>query len=61
VWPKLSSPYGHVAYVAAVHPDGTFEVAEYNRPAAGGAPYTFDVRDEVRAGGAEFIYVPKRL
>jgi surface antigen len=61
VWPKLSPPFGHIAYVVAVHADGTFEVGEYNLPGKGYAPYTFDLRDEVRRGGAEFIYVPKRL
>ena len=30
VWPRLSPPWGHVAFVTAVHPDGTFDVAEYN-------------------------------
>ena len=62
VWPKLSPPDGHVAYVVAVHPDGSFKVAEYNFGAKEGyAPFTFDLRDGVRPGGAEFIYVPKRL
>jgi surface antigen len=61
VWPKLSPPYGHIAYVVAVHADGTFEVGEYNLAAKGYAPYTFDLRDAVRPDGAEFIYVPKRL
>lgn len=61
VWPKLSPPFGHVAYVVAVHSDGTFEVGEYNFRAEGYSPYTFDRRDEVRPAGAKFIYVPKRL
>ena len=62
VWPKLSPPFGHVAYVVAVHADGSFKVAEYNFGAhAGYAPFTFDLRDGVRQDGAEFIYVPKRL
>jgi surface antigen len=62
VWPKLSPPYGHIAYVAAVNADGTFRVGEYNfGPLHGYLPFTFDVRDDVRPAGAEFIYVPKRL
>ena len=62
VWRKLSPPYGHIAYVAAVNPDGTIRIGEYNLgPLQGYLPYTFDIRDEVRPDGAEFIYVPKRL
>jgi surface antigen len=62
VWPKLSPPYGHIAYVAEVHPDGTFRVGEYNLgPLHGYLPFTFDVRNDVSTAGAEFIYVPKRL
>jgi len=61
VWPKLSPPFGHVAYVTAVLRDGRFDVGEYNfPPAAGYAPYVFDRRYDVRAAGAVFIYVPRR-
>ncbi len=61
VWPKLSLPFGHLGYVVAVHPDGRFEVAEYNLgPLDGYSPYTFDLRDNVAPAGAEFIYVPRR-
>jgi len=61
VWPKLSPPFGHVAYVTAVHPDGTFDVAEYNLgPRYGRAPYTFDRRSGLDSRGVTFIYVPRR-
>jgi surface antigen len=61
VWPKLSPPFGHMAYVTAVHAGGTFDVAEYNfGPLDGYAPYTFDLRKDLRASGAVFVYVPRR-
>jgi surface antigen len=58
VWPKLAPPFGHVAYVTGVEPDGGFDVSEYNLPT--GVPYGFDQRRDVRADGVVFIYVPKR-
>ena len=61
VWPKLARPFGHVAYVSGLEPDGGIDVAEYNLPqAAGGARYVFDTRRDVSARGAVFIYVPAR-
>jgi len=61
VWPKLSKPFGHVAYVTAVHRDGTFDVSEYNLGPKFGYPrFTYDARRDVDAGGAAFIYVPRR-
>ena len=61
VWPKLSNPYGHVAYVTAVHRDGTFDVSEYNLGPEFGRPrFTYDARRHVDADGAVFIYVPRR-
>jgi surface antigen len=61
VWPRLSRPFGHVAYVTAVHPDGTFDVSEYNLgPRFGHEPFTYDARRDVAGGGAVFIYVPRR-
>jgi surface antigen len=60
VWPKLSPPYGHVAYVTAVHRDGTFDVSEYNLGPTFGYPrFTYDARRDVAADGAVFIYVPR--
>ncbi len=56
VWPRLSPPYGHLAFVTAVHPDGTFDVAEYNLLRR----FRFDARYRVSPGGATFIYVPLR-
>ena len=56
VWPHLTPPYGHVAFVTAVHPDGTFDVAEYNLRRR----YRFDARYRVAPAGATFIYVPLR-
>lgn len=56
VWPKLTPPYGHVAFVTAVHPDGTFDVAEYNLLRR----YRFDARYRVSAAGVTFVYVPPR-
>lgn len=60
VWPKLTR-FGHVAYVLRVHPDGTFDVAEYNFPGVGGVSYGFDVRSGVRPGRVIFVYVPSRI
>jgi surface antigen len=61
VWPALSRPFGHVAYVTALHPDGTFDVSEYNLgPRFGYERFTYDARYDVHASGAEFIYVPRR-
>jgi surface antigen len=61
VWPKLAPPFGHVAYVTAVHRDGTFDVSEYNLGPAFGYPrFTYDARRDVAAAGAVFIYVPRR-
>jgi hypothetical protein len=56
VWSRLSPPYGHVAFVTAVHPDGTFDVAEYNLRRR----FRFDARYRVSATGATFVYVPLR-
>jgi surface antigen len=56
VWPRLSPPYGHLAYVTAVHADGSFDVAEYNLLRR----YRFDDRRHLRPGGAIFVYVPRR-
>ncbi len=56
VWPRLSPPYGHLAFVTAVHRDGTFDVAEYNLRRR----FRFDARYRVSTGGATFIYVPFR-
>jgi surface antigen len=59
VWPHLSPPFGHVAYVTAVDADGGFDVSEYNfPPAAGGRPFRFDQRHDVSVRGALFIDVP---
>jgi surface antigen len=56
VWPRLSPPWGHVAFVTAVHPDGTFDVAEYNLLHR----FRFDARYRVSPAGATFVYVPLR-
>lgn len=61
VWPRLDRPFGHVAFVTAVNPDGRFDVAEYNAPTQTWfEPYLFDVRTHVARRGAVFIYVPRR-
>jgi surface antigen len=61
VWPGLSKPFGHVAYVTAVHRDETFDVSEYNLgPRFGHPHFTYDARRDVDAYGAVFIYVPRR-
>jgi surface antigen len=58
VWPKLSPPFGHVAYVLGVEPDGGVDVGEYNAPGAS-SRFRFDRRDDVATTAAVFIYVPK--
>jgi surface antigen len=61
VWLKLSKPYGHVAYVIAVHRNGTFDESEYNLgPKFGHPRFTYDTRRDVNLDGALFIYVPRR-
>jgi surface antigen len=60
VWPKLGK-LGHVAYVSAVHSDGTFDVGEYNLPLFHRAQtFDFDVRYDVSRVGAVFVVVPRR-
>ena len=61
VWPKLEPPFGHVAYVMGLERDGSFDVAEYNFPGAGGMRFAFDTRRHVDRTGAVFIYVPRRV
>lgn len=56
VWPRVTPPWGHVAFVIAVHPDGTFDVAEYNLL----RKFRFDERYRVSRAGATFLYVPLR-
>jgi surface antigen len=56
VWTRLSPPFGHVGFVVAVHPDGTFDVAEYNLRRR----FRFDARYHVPPSGAVFLYVPRR-
>jgi surface antigen len=58
VWPNLSPPFGHVAYVTGVDRDGGIDVSEYNRPGAP-HPFAYDRRADVDPVGAVFIYVPK--
>jgi len=59
-WPKLSRPFGHVAYVTGLHDDGTFDVAEYNRPGDRSNRFRFDIRTRVEREDASFIDVPER-
>jgi len=59
-WPKLARPFGHVAYVTGLHDDGTFDVAEYNRPGDRSNRFRFDIRTHVEREGASFIDVPER-
>jgi surface antigen len=60
VFPKLSPPFGHVAYVTAVDPDGGFDVSEYNfPPGAAGRRFRFDQRHDVPVRGVVFIEVPR--
>ena len=54
VWAKLAPPFGHVAYVTSVDPNGKFDVSEYNLF----TPFLFGRRDDVQKSGAVFIYVP---
>lgn len=63
VWPRLARPDGHVAYVTAVHNDGTFDVAEYNLGRRFGfPPYTFDRRTDIDPDASVvFIYVPNAI
>jgi surface antigen len=59
VWPQLARPFGHLAYVTAVHHDGTFDVAEYNYPDADGLDtFLFNTRAHVGRAGVVFIHVP---
>jgi surface antigen len=62
VWPDISRPFGHVAYVTGVGPGRTIAVAEYNFPGPYGTEtFGFDTRAFVRAGGdVLFIHVPRR-
>ena len=60
VWAHVARPFGHLAYVTGVGPDGTIDVAEYNYPVLGDNTYAFDVRDDVSTHGAVFIHVPRR-
>jgi surface antigen len=61
VWPKLSPPFGHLAYVTAVERDGGIDVTEYNSPGTDVFdPFVFAIRRDVRPNGAVFIYVPSR-
>jgi surface antigen len=56
VWPRLSLPWGHLGYVTAVRPSGSFDVAEYNLQRR----FEFDARYRVATSGVTFIYVPRR-
>ena len=61
VWPELAPPFGHVAYVTAVHPGRAIDVAEYNYPGAHSVDtFDFETRSFVRVGDAVFIHVPRR-
>jgi len=61
VWPQLARPFGHVAYVTRVWPDGRVDVAEYNFPFRNRSDnFSFDTRSHVSTRGATFIAVPKR-
>jgi surface antigen len=59
VWPRLSKPFGHVAYVTGVQ-GHNIDVAEYNLPQFGANTFIFDTRDDVPTAGAVFIHVPRR-
>lgn len=59
VWPAVSRPFGHVAYVIRVHRGGSIDVAEYNYPLLGADTFAFDVRTFVSPAGAVFIHVPR--
>lgn len=56
VWPEWGR-FGHVALVTAARADGTFDVAEYNRP--GGVRFGFDRRSAVSPAGVRFVVVPR--
>ena len=56
VWPEWGR-FGHVAFVTAVHADGSFDAAEYNRP--GGVKFGFDRRARVSPNEVTFLYVPR--
>jgi surface antigen len=58
VWPHVAPPFGHVAYVTAVHPDRSIDVAEYNFPVLGRDTFIFGTRTDVASRGAVFIHVP---
>lgn len=58
VWPRIAPPFGHIAYVTGVHPNGDVDVAEYNFPVLGRETFIFGTRTGVRARGAVFIHVP---
>jgi hypothetical protein len=60
VWSKLARPFGHVAYVTGVEPDGGIDVAEYNFP-EWSSPFGFGWRRNVPPAGAVFIVVPRRI
>jgi surface antigen len=61
VWPKLARPFGHVAYVTGVEPDGRLDVSEYNFPFRNNSEsFRFDTRAHVSPRGASFIEVPSR-
>jgi surface antigen len=61
VWPKLGRPFGHVAYVIRLDPDGRIDVSEYNFPFRNDSDgFRFDTRTHVSARGATFIEVPSR-
>ena len=57
VWPEWGK-FGHLALVTAVHADGSFDVAEYNRPS--GVKFGFDRRTRVSPNDVTFLYVPRR-
>lgn len=59
VWPRAAPPFGHVAYITGVHPDGRIDVAEYNLPVLGRDTFIFGTRDDVETRGAVFIHVPR--
>ena len=59
-WPKLAKPFGHVAYVTGLEPNGRIDVAEYNLPVFGRQTFIFDTRNDVSTAGAVFIHVPRR-
>jgi surface antigen len=61
VWPKVARPFGHVAYVIGVEPNGNVDVSEYNFPfRSDSGNFRFDIRTHVSARGATFIEVPGR-